>query len=258
MELGFFTLPLHPSERPHGETMIEDRDSIVLADRLGYREAFVGEHLSDAHCIVTNSNMFLASLASATERIMLGSYSNMPQIHPAIMALHAALLDNIVRGRYILGVTPGTLRSDRELLETLDDDTIDRFLDAIDVMLRLWLTEPPYNVVGKRWTVTTKRSFYPEIGCGYIHKPYQLPFPRIVAGLETLNPHAAAEIGKRGFSPLSPPHVHPRPSRGPVVTLCRWMRCNEGRRRLARVAHSTIDFRRRRRRRGARLRNATT
>lgn len=209
MELGFFTRPLHPSWRPHDETLIEDRDAVVLADKLGYREAFVGEQLSGTDSIVTNANMFLASLVPITERIMLASYSNMPQIHPAIMALHAAQLDNILRGRYVLGITPGVLASDRELLEALDDDAVDRFFDGVDVMLRLWQSEPPYNVVGKRWRVSTERSFYPEIGCGYIHRPYQLPYPRIVAGLETQDENAAAGIAKRGFSPLSPPHVHP-------------------------------------------------
>ena len=48
MKLGYFTMPLHPPGRPWGETLREDREAILLADRLGYVEAFVGEHATDA------------------------------------------------------------------------------------------------------------------------------------------------------------------------------------------------------------------
>ena len=42
MKLGYFTMPIHPSERNYTETLKEDREAFLLADRLGYVEGFVG------------------------------------------------------------------------------------------------------------------------------------------------------------------------------------------------------------------------
>jgi alkanesulfonate monooxygenase SsuD/methylene tetrahydromethanopterin reductase-like flavin-dependent oxidoreductase (luciferase family) len=47
MRLGYFTMPVHPASRSPTETLREDRDVIILADQLGYHDAFVGEHLTD-------------------------------------------------------------------------------------------------------------------------------------------------------------------------------------------------------------------
>lgn len=42
MKIGTFMMPLHPPSRIPHETLAEDREAIVLADRLGYSEAYVG------------------------------------------------------------------------------------------------------------------------------------------------------------------------------------------------------------------------
>ena len=47
MKLSYFTMPLHPPSRNYAETLKEDRDAVVLCDKLGYHDAFIGEHLSD-------------------------------------------------------------------------------------------------------------------------------------------------------------------------------------------------------------------
>ena len=47
MKLGFFTMPLHPVGRNWRQTLAEDREAVLLAERLGYEEAFIGEHVTD-------------------------------------------------------------------------------------------------------------------------------------------------------------------------------------------------------------------
>jgi hypothetical protein len=42
MKLAYFTMPLHPPGRNYVETLKEDREAILLADRLGFTEAYVG------------------------------------------------------------------------------------------------------------------------------------------------------------------------------------------------------------------------
>ena len=36
MKLGFFTMPVHRLDRDYTEVLQEDREAIILADRLGY------------------------------------------------------------------------------------------------------------------------------------------------------------------------------------------------------------------------------
>ena len=62
MRLGYFTMPVHPMHRNWAETLKEDREAIILADKLGFYDAFMGEHLTDACENITNSMMFQAAL----------------------------------------------------------------------------------------------------------------------------------------------------------------------------------------------------
>src|SRR5262245_9629138 len=117
MRLGYFTMPVHPMHRDWAQTLEEDRQSIILADQLGFHDAFVGEHLTDKCETVTNSMMFLATLLPATKTIKLATgTSNLSHMHPVLIAAHAAMFDHLAKGRFILGVSPGALVSDAEAL----------------------------------------------------------------------------------------------------------------------------------------------
>ena len=63
MKLGFFIMPVHPLTRNYAETLREDREAFVLADRLGYSEGYCGEHLTDLAENIPSSLTFVASLA---------------------------------------------------------------------------------------------------------------------------------------------------------------------------------------------------
>jgi alkanesulfonate monooxygenase SsuD/methylene tetrahydromethanopterin reductase-like flavin-dependent oxidoreductase (luciferase family) len=47
MRLGYFAMPLHPAHREPSQTLAEDREAVILADRLGFYDAFIGEHLTE-------------------------------------------------------------------------------------------------------------------------------------------------------------------------------------------------------------------
>src|SRR5712691_3801522 len=123
MRLGLFMMPMHPAERDPAQTLQEDREAIILADRLGYYDAFVGEHLTDRCENITNSFIFLATLIGETRTIKLATgTSNLSHSHPALVAAHAAMFDHLAQGRFILGVSPGALASDAEVLGIFDLD----------------------------------------------------------------------------------------------------------------------------------------
>src|ERR1700688_2313354 len=87
MQLGYFTMPLHPPERDYTTTLREDREAIILADKLGYSEAVGGEHATARAETITSCLMFIASLIAQTQRIKLGSGTvNSPNSHPAAVA----------------------------------------------------------------------------------------------------------------------------------------------------------------------------
>src|SRR5256885_13870121 len=110
VNLGYFTMPLHPPARDYAQTLREDREAIVLADELGYTEAFVGEHVTDRAEPVTDSCVFLASLAPVTTRITLGTGTvNLPTGHPAAFAAKGRHSEIILEGRFGLGLSPGVL-----------------------------------------------------------------------------------------------------------------------------------------------------
>ncbi len=118
MKLGFFIMPVHPLTRPYAETLREDREAFILADKLGYSEGYCGEHLTDLAENIPSSLMFCASLAGFTSQIKLGTaVVNLPFNHPLLVATQVALIDNLLEGRLLLGIGAGVLRTDCEALE---------------------------------------------------------------------------------------------------------------------------------------------
>src|SRR3989337_2517985 len=133
MKLGYFTMPLHPPGRPWLETLREDREAILMCDRLGYTEAYVGEHATDAAETITSCATFLASLVHDTKRIKLGTGTlNLPNSHPVTVATTVAMLDHLLEGRFIMGISPGGLPSDMEVFENLGKDRATMLLECIN------------------------------------------------------------------------------------------------------------------------------
>ncbi len=206
MRLGYFTMPMHPLDTDYVTTLKQDREAIILADKLGYYDAFVGEHLSDAAENITSSMMFLATLIHSTENIKLGTgTSNLTHTHPVLAASHAAMFDHLAEGRFIFGISPGTLRSDREVLDILEEDINKMFADAIDVILEIWQRDPPYSIElpGNRWRVTTEVTIDAPYGTGIMQKPLQSPRPEIVGTVVAPFSKGVIEMGKRDFHPMS-------------------------------------------------------
>ena len=197
-------MPLHPPGRSPADTLVEDREAILLADRLGYAEAFVGEHVTDLAENVTSCLMFLASLAHDTKNIVLGSGTiNMPNSHPAAIAAQVAMLDHMLKGRFIMGISPGGLMSDAEVFGNYQKDRNAIFLESINMVLEIWKRDGPYDLNGEYFNVTTGNTMIPEIGQGTILKPYQKPHPPIVVTAVAPHSKGVTEAAKRGWQPIS-------------------------------------------------------
>ncbi len=211
MKLGFFTMPIHPVGRPLRETLAEDRELAVVAERNGFVEGFYGEHITDAAETITSSLIFIAWALSATKTIKLGSGTvNLPNHHPAMVAAEVAMLDHMADGRFLFGISPGGLLSDAEVFGNLDKDRTAMFVEAIDQILAIWTGEPPYNLKGEYWTVSTERTLIPDLGQGFIQKPLQRPHPPIVVTAVAPFSKGVTEAAARGWEPISANFLLPR------------------------------------------------
>lgn len=213
MKLGMFMMPVHPLHRDPIDTLREDREAIILADRLGYHDAFVGEHLTDKAENITNSLLFLATLIHSTKQIKLASgTTNLSHLHPTVVAAQAAMFDHLAQGRFIFGISPGALASDAEALGILGQDRNKLFAEAIDVILQIWEREPPYDIAlpDNRFAVTTRESLNPAVGVGIMQKPYQRPRPEIVGTVVAPFSKGVIAMGERDFHPLSANFLLPK------------------------------------------------
>jgi len=204
MKLGFFTMPMHPPGRNYTQTLKEDREAFILADRLGFAEALVGEHVSDICESIPSALAFIASIAYHTRQIRLGTGTvNLTNSHPAQVAALAAMVDHMLEGRFILGIGPGGLRSDMEVFGNIDLDRNAMFVESINHILALWSGQAPYDLQGKFWNISTRRTLLPETGQGVFLKPYQQPHPPIVITAITPASRGITAAAERGWTPLS-------------------------------------------------------
>ena len=210
MKLGFFTMPMHPPGRNYTQTLKEDREAVLLADRLGFCEAFIGEHVTDVCESIPSCLAFIASVAFETKQIKLGSGTvNIPNNHPAQVAATVAMLDHLLEGRFLFGIGPGGLRSDMEMFGNLDRDRNAMFVEAIDQILAIWSGDAPYKLQGQFWNITTERTLLREAGQGVMVKPYQQPHPPIVVTVVVPHSKGLMAAAQRGWTPISANFLQP-------------------------------------------------
>ena len=204
MKLSFFTMPIHPTDKPIVKSLNEDREAFLLADSLGYSEAYCGEHTTDKAEIVTSTVAFLSSIAYETKQIRLGTGTvNMPNSHPARVAAEVAMLDHMLEGRLNFGISPGGLMSDAEVFSSIDKNRNAMFLECINMVLQIWAGEAPYNLKGEFWDISTERTMVNEIGQGHVMKPYQDPHPPIVGTAVAPFSKGVTAMAARGWQPIS-------------------------------------------------------
>jgi len=211
MNLGFFTMPIHPLTKDWRLSLAEDREAFMLADELGFTEGFCGEHSTDAAENITSCVVFLASLVGRIKQMKLGTGTvNLPNTHPARVAAEIAMLDHLLDGKFLFGISPGGLPSDAEAFGTLDQNRMEMFVECIEQVLEIWRSEPPYNIKGKYWQVSTERTMLPEIGQGVLPKPLQRPHPPIVGTVVAPYSKGVALAAARGWDPISANFLMPK------------------------------------------------
>ena len=125
--------------------------------------------------------------------------------HPVLVACHAAMFDHLSEGRFILGVSPGALPSDAEALGIFDEDRNKMFAESIDVILKIWESDPPFNIdlPDNRFKVSTMKTLDDFSHTGKMYKPYQSPRPEIVGTVVAPYSKGVIAMGEKDFHPMS-------------------------------------------------------
>ncbi|WP_424135185.1 LLM class flavin-dependent oxidoreductase [Roseomonas chloroacetimidivorans] len=158
MEFGIFSNGF----RPHvsaAHSYDEDIAEIVLADRLGFRDAYISEHHGEPPYIGTVDTIPLPELmmckaAALTKSIRMGSAVKLIHLHhPVDVAIQAAVANHLVgAGRFIFGFGSGfaaPMMSEGRGLSF--EDRHARLAESLEAVLKCWSTEEPFDWNGRFW-----------------------------------------------------------------------------------------------------------
>jgi len=187
---GVFLPPFHPMNENPAACIERDLELIQWLDRLGFHEAWVGEHHSAGWELISSPELFIAVAAERTRWIRFGTgVISLPYHNPLMTANRIIQLDHHTRGRIMFGAGPGLLASDALMLGIDPDTQRDRMAEALDVILRFFKGE----------IVTERTAWYNFVNARAHILPYTKPHPE-VAVVSAVTPSGGRLAGKYGLS----------------------------------------------------------
>jgi alkanesulfonate monooxygenase SsuD/methylene tetrahydromethanopterin reductase-like flavin-dependent oxidoreductase (luciferase family) len=202
-------MPVHPAGRAFTETLAEDEEKSLYGDRLGFDELWLGEHFSATTEPIPSPLMFMAGLLPRTKNLTFGTaVICLPNHHPVKVAAEVAQFDHMSRGRFMFGIGVGGLFSDFELFGNADRKVRERkAMESIAMIQRIWSQDPPYELDGEFWTVRLKDAIIPELGIGFMPKPFTKSGPPISMSVASRNSPTARVAAQRGWGIISANNV---------------------------------------------------
>jgi alkanesulfonate monooxygenase SsuD/methylene tetrahydromethanopterin reductase-like flavin-dependent oxidoreductase (luciferase family) len=105
-----------PPIRTLYESWERDLPLLQLADRLGYHEAWIGEHITETWENAPVPELLIAQALKMTRQIILGTRVTLLPLHnPVDVAHRIAMLDHMAQGRLYWGVGVRSIPSDLAL-----------------------------------------------------------------------------------------------------------------------------------------------
>jgi alkanesulfonate monooxygenase SsuD/methylene tetrahydromethanopterin reductase-like flavin-dependent oxidoreductase (luciferase family) len=173
-------------------------EEMQLAEALGFDEYWVSEHIfHHEHSLLPSPGLLLAA-ASGRVGLPLGVLVHVLPFHdPLRLAGECTMLDNLLRGRFWVGVGRGARLDEYRRVGVPQAESRARFEECVELMLRLWTED----------TVDHAGTYFQCHGATLAPRPYQQPHPPLVmatVGDESLQWAAERAIGiARG---PEPPH----------------------------------------------------
>jgi limonene 1,2-monooxygenase len=193
MRFGAFIAPHFPSNEHPSLALDHDMDKVVWMEKMGFHEAWMGEHHSSGWEINASPELFAAAVSQRTSTIKLGlGVVSLPYHNPFMVADRVRQLDHITKGRTILGMGPGSLPSDAYMIGVPTSEARDRMEEAIDPIVRLLNGE----------VVTAKSSWFNLQEASIQLNSYTDEGVEIAVASQ-VSPTGALAAGKHGLSMLS-------------------------------------------------------
>jgi alkanesulfonate monooxygenase SsuD/methylene tetrahydromethanopterin reductase-like flavin-dependent oxidoreductase (luciferase family) len=197
MEFGLFSNG-ERSNKVAATSWEEDLWEVVTAEKLGFSETWVAEHLGgrrpDAQPC---ADLFIVKAAALTKRMRFGpGIRPLPHYQPLQVAMEAAVCDHLTGGRYMagfgggIGGTEGLFK--QRGIPFRREDARGMMHEAIELILKAWTEPEPFDFHGE---------YYQGTGINVSPKPFQKP--RMPVALAVTQSISSAEMaGRLGFWPL--------------------------------------------------------
>ena len=194
MRFGSFIAPFHPPDHNPTLSLEWDLELIEHMDRLGFDEAWVGEHHSAGSEIIASPEIFIASAAARTRNIKLGTgVVSLPYHNPLWVAERMVLLDHLTRGRVMFGVGPGALPTDAAMLGLEPPEMRPLLEEYMEIVMHLLTDDKPISYQSDRLVLNDARLHL---------RPYSDPlFDVAIAAVAS--PSGAKLAGRYGAGVLS-------------------------------------------------------
>ena len=194
LRCGVFMAPFHPNGQNPTLALERDLQLVEHLDRVGFHEAWIGEHHSGGFEIIASPEVFIAAAAERTRHIDLGTgVVSLPYHNPLMTAQRIVQLDHMTRGRVKFGVGPGALPSDAFMLGIDPADQRRRMEEALELILPRLRPDEPITVETDWFTLRDARLHL---------RPYTHPHPE-VAVAAMISPSGPRAAGRFGCSLLS-------------------------------------------------------
>src|SRR5919197_4483980 len=126
MQLGYFTMPLHPPGASPADTLAHDLDQLETLDRLGLAEAWIGEHITAEWENIPCPDLLIAQALARTKTIVLATgVTCLPNHSPVMLAQRIAQLDQMAQGRFYWGIGSGGFAGDFVLFD-VDSEALEQ------------------------------------------------------------------------------------------------------------------------------------
>jgi limonene 1,2-monooxygenase len=191
VKFGVFIPPMHKAGINPTLAIRRSVELVEALDRLGYDEAWIGEHHSGGVEILASPEIVIAAAAERTKHIRLGTgVISVPYHHPFQVAERAVLLDHLTRGRVMLGFGPGQLATDARMHGIDPVQLRPRMEEALEVILALLRGE----------TVTHHAEWFTCEEAVLQLRPYS---KLEVSAVGTISPSGPKLAGRHGLGLLS-------------------------------------------------------
>jgi alkanesulfonate monooxygenase SsuD/methylene tetrahydromethanopterin reductase-like flavin-dependent oxidoreductase (luciferase family) len=173
MRFGTFVFSISHDPSEDHQVIENTLREVELAEAIGLDAVWLTEHHFDGAVAYADPLVFGAAVAMRTRRVRIGfAVVEMALHHPIRLAVQTSLLDNLSRGRLIVGTGRGSAYNEFEYLGfgTTMDKGRQMMAEAEDLLVKAWTGEDVEHK-GKHWHLSFPRLRPP---------PYQKPHPPLV------------------------------------------------------------------------------